>query len=1027
MALARLALRPDGRQATAAVGIAAAILLPLMAILAFAALGSPGGPGDPSPAALDASHGWVVMRDPAVVTSSGTALFDANQLQGVTLAVRHAESEGHRLAAYVVGPPVVAAGDALPMPAAAEALQDAGITTLRIAGSASDAQTGDTQNLTVRPPPGGPLDLLSSGDILVAPTTLPSAASVPEALRSASAVPADAAFVSVEPATELLSQQGLVALASPGATSYLRGGVSHLRDATGILVAASLPVAALVAVGFGDLEARRLSRTMATMAALGQPRVGMGILAVRTGIASAVGMMLAAVFALAVYFFGPAAFHPMPFPRAEAVASVLGPGLLAFVVSTWRARARLGSTTRLLRAPMSETEAPSRRVPLLPAAAQPILVGTRAMPILLLAALLFAVDLGFPLAASMVPGAVAGQRGELVLGQTANVDGDSLLATGGRVSRAPADALVDDPSLDAVLGEVIVPTTIRGEPVMVRGGTWGHAVKYHGFHLESGTPPGASQIVLGTAVASRLGLGAGDVVLVPASTRPVAFALTVSGILAGPTILEDEGYVMLSTGQDLAGLAPTDVTLVRARPDTLDAITALTRTEPELRVTSITHTPHVPAAGELVTVQVHLVNLGGRAGERPLYARINDEVMSRTVARLDGYARGNVTMHLVAPAGPFTLSVNPSEDVQVQRAAARLLVPDIAFGDASLRIAAADGTGLAGRTVALYPSLDAVAARQAPLDKAVSDANGRLVLGPLAPGTFVAALLEPDGTTPSGVVASLTAGDPAHAHEAWIVVEEVFMDPPRPVVQGEASLVVRARNVGGLPGDGLIVVATVLDEELAQRPVALLPGRGASVLTAVPIATIDAQVQFKVDNVTYTFATSAAPQGADVGPVPRLPGSVRSSQAVQKQVADAVLVQARQALVAIGATAMLASLAVVHMATERSLRGRMHALRALHGLGLDAPRLRSRAAFEAAALGGAAGLVAAAGAFVLFAVLEAIGWPVVFGHRLPNPVDWAFAIETAVTFAAVAGIAAYRVARRLAREVVRGRALLSPS
>ncbi|MHB8633344.1 MAG: hypothetical protein ACYDBQ_05160 [Thermoplasmatota archaeon] len=955
MAVARLALHPDARLAVAGAGVAAAILLPLMTLFAIEGLAARASPPD----------AWIVE-------GANGQPFDAHAFatppqQAVSRLVLD-----RPIVAYVVGAPGVASGHAVPMPAAPT-------TRLIVNGS----------TLTLDPQ-GAPGDLVSFGDTLVSPSLVPATAT--EALFLSSPSPAD------------LARQNLVSVGIPGAQAYRTAGVAELRATTLVLVGASLPIVALVALGFGDLEAKSLSRTVATLSALGRPDLGSWIVAVRSLIVAAIGMGLATLVALAIYAVGPSAFHPHPFPRWQAVLAVALPGAVAWTVAFFRSRLQL-PPVRLLRSPPGESEPPSRRVPKLRGDWQPILMGTRALPVMVLAALLFAVDLGFPLSAASVPGAVAGANGEIVSG---NFDRVSDLLEGS-TPQAPADALRFDPTLSGVLGEVLVPTTLAGHPVIVRGAPWDRAVTYYGLHLVEGGAP-TTGIVLGTAVAGRLGLRVGHVVVVPATSRSYARALTVQGIFHGPSLLEDEGYTSLSTAQDLAGLPPGQVTLIRARPDSLEAMAALARPDAELVVIAIRHTPDVPVAGQVVRVDVELVNLGDAAGQRPLDIRLNGQVVDHVVASLGPYERGNVTSYVTATTGPFRIHVNPTQDVAIHGARWSVQTPQISYSNASITIRVVDGEGkpVPSLPVGVWSSLPQVGNRSAAIDVETTQGDGNATLKPLLAGLYTIGIL--NDTSPS--TAPLVVADSHHRDVAWIVVENTFVDPPAPIPGEGATLSLLARNLGGAEGTKTIVVNRTDGHSVAEFNVLLQAGEETRLDT---LLFADSGVNhLLVDGAPFNVTAGLPPTPVGGGPVP-IPGPVRTSNAIQKQVADSVLSQARQALVAIGATAMVASLAVVSLAANRCIRGRTFALRALASLGVDGAALARRAAAEGAALGAAAGVAGTAATWILF-LGASLGWPLVFGHRLPNPVGWAFLGETAATFATVCALAAYQAAASAVRD-----------
>ncbi len=946
MVVARLALQPDQRLIVATLGVAAALTLPLAGVLVLTGL-------DVAPT----GEGYLVVAE-------DLGGFDATILGvGVEKAVAAVTVDGRTLAAYVAGPTVLDPGRAQAMPLASlEPLSHRGT------------------NFTLGAPRTSHLDLVPGDAILLHPDDLGPASTV-------------AAHTLRQPAAAQLAAQGLVAMPSRGSDAYAVNSVRGLGDSAFILIAASLPAVALTAAAFADLEARGRARLAATMAALGSARAGRAVVLVRVAWMLSLGAGAAAATALGLYLFAGDAFHPKPLPLWTLLAAGALPTGLGLVVGLWRAHRSLGAGAALLRSPPSEREPPSRRVPILPPQAQPLLLGTRLLPLMFLAAALLVVDLGFPLAAAGVPAAVAGGEDEVVIGARPGA------VLGGEAGLRRATALAHDPDVTRLAAEVLIPTAVGSNPVLLRGGDWEQLAAYHDVRLKTGDAPGPDEVALGDRLAKRLGVGVGDELLIPAAFRPHARLVEVSGIYTAPGLLPDEGLLPLATAQDLANLEADRVSVIRAGPDTDRLVRALERNDARIEVVDLRLNPEQPRAGEPVTVTMDLVNLGREAGQRTLDVRVDGAIEASVSARVEGLATATVTALIVAPDGAFQVAVNPTRDVAAREAEIVLKGEPIHFDDGDIHLTVLDGAGrpLANRTVALHADLDSLDGT--PLAEAQSDGNGTATLPAQPPGAYVAV------ARAAGVTAlPVFVGDADHAAEAWVIVESLRVDPAVPRPGGEAVLVATVRNVGGVAGTAELPVR-VGNRDLPSLTVRLQPGQGATLEAA---AIFDAgSTPASIDTSTITVSARNPPTEARP-----TPGGARSSETLQREVADEVLGDARATLAYLGSTAAVASLGIVYLATDRSLRGRLHVLDALTGLGSGPDELRRRAAVEGAALGAASFLLVAAAGWVAFALPPIIGWPVAFGHALPNPVGFLLALQGAVAFAAAAALAAYTGASR---------------
>lgn len=356
MSLSRLAVRVDGRLVVAALGLAAAFLVPLAGALASKGLAATVSP--------DAAT--------LAVAQPGDALaIDADRATWV-LAGR--DADGQHIVAFVKGPAVVTAGQAY----------DGGPPgrLLRVEG-----QTLTTIQPTT--PPVGP------GFLLVHPTVL--GAATPEAAFYAKGSPS-----------------GLLPARGPDAFEV--AGIRDLQDQTWALVFISLPVVILVASAFARLEAKSLGNVVAVVAALGKPERAGQLLVARVLVLVALGSAgcLAALYALALLGLVPAGWTAvLTRPILIALLVLAGSAAVAGATVGWavtlnprsalRGKASLGDEPRLAFVPL-----PTR----------PWITGWRLLGIFVLVGSVVALDVGLPLAASGIPASLAGADGEWVLGGT---------------------------------------------------------------------------------------------------------------------------------------------------------------------------------------------------------------------------------------------------------------------------------------------------------------------------------------------------------------------------------------------------------------------------------------------------------------------------------------------------------------------------------------------------------------------------------------------------------------------------------
>lgn len=968
MGLPRLALQPDARLAAAVLGLAAAFLLPLGTTMLVAGL----------EARVDPAQQWLAYRE------DGGSL-DLSALGPPQVAMARRDVAGQVWVGFAAGPSPVAPGHAL-----AESAPIGGTLDL------------DGRALTVDGAPGR-LPLVPPGAHVVHLTDL-GAAPVVAALYAQAPVPAGG-----------LLPHGVTVVPARGADAFEQAATQDLRASAGVVVAASVPAVAVVAGVFAQHEMRERLKASAILASLGGWRQAKAVLAVRILLAVGGGAAVALAVAYLLYRWGGPLFHPSPFPKASLAAAGLVPTLAAFATAAVALRGFAGKVEGALqgdeRAPSaaSATLGAAETLPARlrwPLTARPILLGSTGAPVLLVCALLFAVDVGFPLAAGQVPAAMAGGPGEWVVGAK---DG---LQAGRGVAAGSAGVLGHDPAIDAIVAETVAPTRLGGAPAVLRCGTWEALAAYHGLDIAAGVPPAGAGIAVGSRLAQRHGWRVGDGLWAQGADVAFVVQLTVTGIAAAPGLLADEAFCDAGLGQRLVGLGAGQASVVRFRPQTQDAQAAYGRTPARIEVVGLALDPPAPQAGTWATVTAAGVNLGAQPGARDLTLRVNGFGAANATLHLAGHTRGEVRMGFVVPPGPLQLEVNPALDAAGTPAPARLDVPALAFPghDVQVVLRGADGSPLAGVEVGTFTDADA-ATRGLPLATARTGDDGTATLPAPGHDAVVAALGPPAALAPLRSGTRYDAAD-VHVLQAWST-------PASPGPGEAATLHATLLNRGGLAGSGHFEVRR--GEGIIQFIDATLAS-GELRTVAVPYVLAVPTTSLTVGNTTVRLGTREAeppppqPGAPAPAPPPGPPGALapvpQAGEAVRTRLADRALGQARPALLALAGTSLTTTLAVVVLATKRSLASRTHVQGLLQALGQDATQIRARAAWEAGIMAGAAMVVALPLAKLAFALLATPWGPTAYGHSLPDPIGWLFAAQAIAAFSALGALTAYNVAGR---------------
>jgi hypothetical protein len=933
MALVRLALRVDGRFLLAALGLAAAMLVPLAGVLATAGLQPRVGAGS----------GTVLLAD----GPEGLAGSSVERATWVLSGRDDPSVPGQHLVAYTKGPALVGPGQADDGGPPGRAIHAAGRNLTAVSVARSHA---------------GP------GLVLVHPSVLgPATAEAAGFAAGGAGVPAR------------------------GADAFESAGIAELKGYTAALTVVSLPLVVLVAAAFARLEARSLAPAVAVVSALGRPERGGQILTLRALLLAAAG----AALALAA-IVGGLWLDLLPGDRAVLAGRGFALGLAVPTFAAAVAGSAVGWATVLrTRAALRERGAlgGEGRLGWLPLGGRPLIAGWRLAGVLLLVGAVVALDVGLPLAASGVPAALAGEDGEWVVGA------ESSSVTAGRARKAPADVMAHDPAIGAIVAEAFVPTMAEGKPFVLRGGEWDALARYHGLRLVAGGPPGPAEAALGARGAEQTGLSVGDTFVVPGEGGRLG-RFTVSGLFEGGGLLEDEGVVALADAQRLAGLPADTVHAVRLRPQTLAALAAMEREQPQVEVLGLQVVPFAAPAGTLATVLCEVVNLSGVPGARVLNLRIDGEAVSTMSVSLPAYGRAHVELPFLVPLGAYRVEVNPEGSGIGQAAARAIEAPSGVVSGSSAEVRLLDnGQPVAGATLGLYANGTAALSRP-PLQQARTDADGRASFRVDGQGLRVVAVV--DGEPAAAEVYAIA---PADAGRTRIVVEAAYTVPASPQPGQPATAAARVRNVGGEAGGARIAVA-IDGAQRGYQDVNLGPGEAGTV--AVDYLPRRAGEAVSVGGVRAIAPSSTAAPGPRVGP-----GNATAGETLQGDVANRLLGNARAVLGGLALTAAASAVAVLLLSARRTLAARSGVVSVLATVWTPA-EIRRRAAVEGAvlgAIGGAGGVLLAKGFLVALA-----SWTTVraFGHALGDPFSPVFMLQVGGTMAFLAALTLHNgVARRL--------------
>lgn len=735
-----------------------------------------------------------------------------------------------------------------------------------------------------------------------------------------------------------------------GADAFEAAGIASLQGLTGAVVLAASLGAILMASVYvvADADARTLHA--AVFAGLGHPGKARWLLIMRLAFVLGVAFLAAVLGGYLLWRFGGAGFHPRDTDKSQLAGALLVPPFFAFVagagVALWRLRRPLDSLS-------GPGPVPSRVV--LPVAVQPLALGFRLMPILAVAALLFGVQVAMPLAAAAIPGDIAGSDNSFVIGAEEGIPGKPT-------SLAPARALAFHPDVNAVVGEVLLTTSIQGEAAVIRGADPAAFEAFHGVTL--GATDG---LVVGARLLDRIDASVGDSVVVQGRNE-VARWVPVVGVLDG---LADEAWLPLGMAQSLAGLGANQVDVVRASPAT-DAVRDALDGTPRIEFTALTV---LETQGSVVRIALDAVNLDDGPQSRVATIQVNGVPAKTLDVALGAWELKRVEAWILVPPGPYSLQVNPE---------AEGTGPEPGWGlsatlDGQVTVTAT-GPEPANQRIGAARSEEAVA-RGAWVYERTTNAEGQARF-PAVEGTWFYGFTDGRSVTTIHVP---TPGD--------LVIESVWTEPARPQAGGLATAFIQVFNPSGE-----VIEDTV---RAGAQEVSLRVEPGDRIIVQRQIV-VGASLTIAGESIPLSSGASSA---RDIG--------IRDAGSLQRAAADRVLGNAESAIGSLAFVAIASSVAVVGVGARRVLHERRYVVDVLLALGEAPYRVRRRLTVEAAVQATVAGIVAIGLAKLLFVAFNALGAPVTFAHVPQDPFSLLVSFQVLAAFVAAAALPVHVAAEAL--------------
>lgn len=166
---------------------------------------------------------------------------------------------------------------------------------------------------------------------------------------------------------------------------------------------------------------------------------------------------------------------------------------------------------------------------------------------------------------SLAQAALGGSRDTVVIYSiTASTPFTSIVPT------SIAEKLLLVNGVEAIEKEIIVPATIGGKPVIIRGVEPEVFPALASFRIYRGVwieREDVGSAVVGSRIASHLGIQVGNTLLVKPSLSSTIYPLRVVGIIESGSYLDDEVITSIETARAMRGLGEGYVSLIRVKYD----------------------------------------------------------------------------------------------------------------------------------------------------------------------------------------------------------------------------------------------------------------------------------------------------------------------------------------------------------------------------------------------------------------------------------------------------------------------------
>ncbi|GAA0220651.1 ABC transporter permease [Halobaculum roseum] len=225
--------------------------------------------------------------------------------------------------------------------------------------------------------------------------------------------------------------------------------------------------------------------------------------------------------------------------------------------------------------------------------------------------------------------------------------------------------------------EIIAAQASYGRPYLLRGANYSAFSRVTGAELTEGREPlRPNEAVIGADLARTLDVERGDTITIGGSVSPLVDRVTVVGVFAAPGAMDDQLIVPRATIAPGATGDEDTVHVIRTEAIAADTLEEATASGPQMIVTRVT-APDSATAGEPVSVEVEVQNVGTEGGSRTLEIRTGNRTRTRTVDLAPGETETITVTERWNRTGAYPVSVGPFErTVQVTSETALTLPPE---------------------------------------------------------------------------------------------------------------------------------------------------------------------------------------------------------------------------------------------------------------------------------------------------------------------------------------------------------------